>query len=285
MTARACIVCDATAWTMLYRELQRCARCGFVTARELPDPATLARIYGAGYFSGEEYADYAGDRGVHDENFRRRLERITSVAGPLSSLYEIGCAHGFWLAAATARGVRAAGIDVSEDAVRHATGVLKLDAACGAFEEAAIEPGAYQAFCMWDTLEHLAHPEAHLAKIAALLPAGGWFFATTGDIGAGLARRQADRWRMIHPPTHLQYFSRETLRRLLAKYGLRTVRIESEPMCRSLYATLVGLERFGHGAGRAAARAANAIVPGSLSRRIRFTVDLGDIMLVCARKD
>jgi hypothetical protein len=117
-----------------------------------------------------------------------------------------------------------------------------------------------------------------------LLPAGGWFFATTGDIGSPAARRQGQHWRLIHPPTHLQYFSRASVSRFLARHGLRTAHIESEPMYRSLHGTLGGLRLFGRGPLRAAARLATVMVPDAVARRVRFPLDLGDIMLVCARK-
>lgn len=284
MTPHACIVCGADRWVALYRGLVRCEACGFVRAAEIPSPEALARIYGAGYFQGEEYIDYLGDREAHFFNFRRRLQRITAVASGLESIYEIGCAYGLWLQLAAENGIRAAGIDISADAVSHARETLKLNASAGEFEDAQIAPGEFQAFCMWDTLEHLAHPESAVARIAQLLPWGGWFFATTGDIGSRSAERQGQAWRMIHPPTHLQYFSHETVTRFLARHGLHTVSIESEPMCRSLYGALGGMELFGGGPSRAAARLASAIIPNALSRRLRFTLDLGDIMLVCARK-
>ncbi len=285
MTAQACIVCDAQAWAPLYRGLVRCGGCGFVRAADLPAPDDLARLYGPGYFQGDESADYLGDAPAHLENFRRRLARITAVAGRIESVYEIGCAYGLWLETARAHGMRAAGMDISAEAVRHAAGALKLDATLGAFEDARIVPGEYQAYCMWDTLEHLAHPETVVARIAELLPAGGWLFLTTGDIGAPIARRQAQRWRMIHPPTHLQYFSRDTLTRFLARHGLKVAHIESAPMCRSLYGAIEGMKRFGTGPQRGMAGAVSALVPAAITRRLRFTLDLGDIMLVCARRD
>jgi SAM-dependent methyltransferase len=284
MTEHPCIVCGAGSWITLYRGLVRCQACEFVRAADLPSAEALADLYGADYFQGDEYVDYLGDREVHRFNFRRRLERITAVAGRLESVYEIGCAYGLWLQLVVERGIRAAGIDISAAAVRHAREALKLDASAGAFEEAPIAPGAFQAYCMWDTLEHLAHPERLVARIAELLPAGGWFFATTGDIGSSTARRQGQDWRMIHPPTHLQYFSRATVSRFLARHGLHTAHVESEPMARSLHGTLGGLRLFGRGPLRAAARLASAIVPDAVARRVRFTLDLGDIMLVCARK-
>lgn len=284
MTPHPCIVCGAESWATRYRELVTCEACGFVRAADLPPPEALSRLYGADYFQGDEYIDYLGDREVHRHNFRRRLERVTAIAGQLESVYEIGCAYGLWLQTAAERGIRATGIDISSDAVRYARETLELDANAGDFEDAHIAPGEFQSFCMWDTVEHLAHPERAIARISRLLPTGGWFFATTGDIGSRTARRQAQDWRLIHPPTHLQYFSRDTISRFLARHRLLTVHIESEPMCRSLHGTLGGLRRFGHGPARVAAGLVSTIIPDVVAKGVRFTVDLGDIMLVCARK-
>ena len=89
---------------------------------------------------------------------------------------------------------------------------------------------------------------------------------------------------MIHPPTHLQYFSRDTLGRFLARYGLRTTHIESTPMCRSVLGAIEGLKSFGSGPLRTLAGIVSPLVPRPIARRLRFSVDLGDIMLVCARK-
>jgi len=284
VTTGACIVCGADQWVPLYRALVRCGVCGFVRAAELPEADVLLKLYGPGYFEGEEYADYLLDQAVHLTNFRRRFARITSIAGRIESLFEIGCAYGLWLKVAAGHGVRTAGIDISPEAVRHAADTLELDARVGDFETTPIAPGEFQAFCMWDTLEHLAHPERHLARIADLLPSHGWLFLTTGDIGSPLAQRQADRWRMIHPPTHLQYFSRDSLRRLLDRHGLETMQVESTFMCRSVWGTLEGLKRFGAGPQRTVAGVVASLVPRAITTRLRFSVDLGDIMLVCARK-
>jgi SAM-dependent methyltransferase len=284
VTPQACIACGADTWTELYRGLVRCSRCGFVRAAELPAPEVLARVYGAGYFHGEEYADYLGDEPAHAQNFRARFARITAVAGPIESTFEIGCAYGLWLRTAAEHGVRAAGIDISAEAVRHAADALGLDARLGAFEDTAIRAAEFQSYCMWDTIEHLPHPERVVARVSELLPAGGWLFLTTGDIGSPLARREGDRWRMIHPPTHLQYFSRATLERFLARHSLQVEHVESTSVCRSLHGTLAGLKLFGSQPLRSGAALVSSLIPRAIAVRVRFSMDLGDILLACARK-
>ena len=128
--AAACIVCDAHAWAPLYRGLVRCAHCGFVRAAELPAPEEIARLYGEGYFQGEEYADYLGDEPAHADNFRRRIRRIEAVAGRIGSLYEIGCAYGLWLETARTQGIRAAASSFSVSAAwRTASAEMSMPAA------------------------------------------------------------------------------------------------------------------------------------------------------------
>src|SRR5262249_59391852 len=111
----------------------------------------------------------------------------------------------------------------------------------------AIRPGEYQAFCMWDTIEHLAHPELFVERIFQLLLPGGWFFATTGDIGSKNARRAGPGWRMIHPPTHLQYFSGQTMTRFLERRGFEVAAIHSTSVYRSIRGVLSGLLLFERG--------------------------------------
>jgi 2-polyprenyl-3-methyl-5-hydroxy-6-metoxy-1,4-benzoquinol methylase len=284
MIHQPCIVCAAEAWTPLYQILLRCGQCGFIRAQTELSTRDVERLYGPGYFQGEEYGDYLADALIHLKNSHRRLKQIASIAGQIDTIYEIGCAYGFWLQTATQNGIRAAGIDVSPEAVRYASEVLNQNAALGSFEDAEIPPGRFQAFCMWDTIEHLVHPNTFLAKISSLLPRSGWFFATTGDIASKHAQRSGPQWRMIHPPTHLQYFSTNTMSRFLQRHGLQVVSIKPTPMYRSVYGTLEGLKLFGKGPLKSTAKLASIVLPRALTRRAVFSLDIGDIMFIAARK-
>ena len=57
---------------------------------------------------------------------------------------------------------------------------------------------------------------------------------TTGDLDSWLAHARGRNWRQIHPPTHLHYFSRATLTRLLRRYGFEIRFIGAEGMYRSV---------------------------------------------------
>jgi 2-polyprenyl-3-methyl-5-hydroxy-6-metoxy-1,4-benzoquinol methylase len=280
----ACIACGHQHWKPLFSGLLQCAQCGFARANLELEPDEIAALYGEKYFSGLEYGDYLADSDVHHRNFERRLDEITAAAGRLESVFEVGCAYGLFLAALAGRGIRCAGSDVCEAAVDYARRELGQEATANDFLTATIVPGEYQAFCMWDTIEHLMHPEQFVARIYDLLPHRGWFFATTGDIGSRLARRRGRKWRMIHPPTHLQYFSAATMRQFLTRRGFEVQGIRSVAYYRNLRSVLANMQILGRGPLRLAAGVGGRVIPQMIQRRVGASLDLGDIMLVCARK-
>ena len=76
---------------------------------------------------------------------------------------------------------------------------------------------------MWDTIEHLKEPNKYIHKASQLLPKGGKLALTTPDIGSVLAKFRKSKWRMIHPPTHLHYFSLNTMCKLLEKHNYKII--------------------------------------------------------------
>jgi SAM-dependent methyltransferase len=257
----------------------RCAECGLVfadPARYRVDPAT---VYGDSYFEGEEYAGYRRDRDVLEHNFGGLIRRMRpwSRAG---RLFEIGCAYGFFLNLCRNQW-DAEGIDVSETGVKHAREVLGVRARRGEFLDETLAPGSFDAFCMWDTLEHLARPDLYVEKAAQCLRPGAFLFLTTGDIGSLVARWRRERWRLIHPPTHLFYFSRPTVTRMLSRFGFDVVEISSQGYYRSLDSM------FRQMALRARPdpwRRLLEMLGRSRPARVPVYLNLHDIMFVAARR-
>ena len=240
ISPRRCLTCDNDRTARWHRGLVRCLTCGLIYYPRRLSAEEQATLYGEDYFRGAEYRDYLADRLAHEANFRNRIKQLVRWLPRGRRLFEIGCSYGLFLNLAREHwSVR--GCDISSEPCRYAAEKLGVDARHGDFLDSSLEPGMVDAFCMWDTVEHLDDPAAYLGEIARVLPDGGLVALTTGDIGSVLARVQGPRWRQIHPPTHLWYFSRETLRLALARYELDVVWCRRVGVARSIGQTVYSL--------------------------------------------
>jgi SAM-dependent methyltransferase len=215
-----------------YDILLKCAACGFVTA-SLKDPVDVQRLYGDQYFQGEEYLDYKSDEAFFKRHFQLRLQDILRRKAS-GKLLEIGAAYGFFLDLAK-QYFDVVGFEVNREGVRHARDAFGVNVHGEDFlnaDERTI--GAVDVTVMWDVVEHLDRPDRFLTRIAQLSRPGALLYVTTGDIGSLLARWRGRSWRMIHPPTHVHYFSRTTLTRLLNQCGFRVLEIRAVPVARSV---------------------------------------------------
>jgi hypothetical protein len=111
------------------------------------------------------------------------------------------------------------------------------------------------------------------------MPAGALIAVTTGDISSVTARIQKERWRLIHPPTHLQYFTRASLRHLLEECGFRVVHEEYCGFSRSVSGMVHNLVALRWNRPRAAAWL-GPFVPNGLD----LYLNLHDIMYIIAER-
>lgn len=222
---RECIICGNARADKLYNDIVKCHKCGHIFAKDTIDENEQSALYGKDYFFGNEYIDYIADKQVIQKNFKLRLQVLKSLLSSSNrrSLLEIGCAYGFFLEAAQKVFALVTGIDISEEAINYARDEFSLNAACGDFLSFDFSGVKFDTICMWDTIEHLRAPQEFIKKIAKLTDKGALLAVTTGDVGSVNARLSKDRWRLIHTPTHLHYFSRKTLAKMLDGYGFDVV--------------------------------------------------------------
>lgn len=274
-----CLVCGADEFHSHLGILDKCVACGFVSAN-VAAGIDVRQLYDGEYFKGEEYLDYLADESFFRRNFRKRLAAVRRHRSA-GRLLEIGAAYGFFLDLARQH-FDVVGFEVNREAVAHARENLELDVRADDFLQASVADlgGPVDVTVMWDVIEHLERPDRFIAHIAAVSNPGAHLYVTTGDIGSALATVRGAKWRMIHPPTHLHYFDRRTLPRLLARFGFRTIDMRSVGVARSVRQVLYSicvlhLRRPGlyHRLTRA--------IPASLG----FTLNTFDIMQVTAVKD
>ena len=224
-----CIVCGNQKMDIIDKipGLVKCACCGYVCADMKFSYAELKQFYSEKYFNGEEYTNYLSDADIHRRNFLRRISRLEKTAGSLKGLdvYEIGSAYGIFLDVIKGICNTAEGIDISTDAVEYAVKKYCVKVKSGDYLKEDILSKSVDMVCMWDTIEHLSEPHKYIEKINDHLKNRGYLILTTGDIGSINARVRGKKWRQIHPPTHLHYFSKNTMIHLLENYGFEVVDI------------------------------------------------------------
>jgi len=220
-----CLICngDLKSWKN-FEGLVQCRECSFISSDLDLSEAELKTYYEADYFHGKEYDNYTRDIKIIQSNFKNRLKTLKRFITPSQqTLFEIGCAYGYFLDLAQKELFRASGIDISAVATTEARDRLSVNAISGNFLEIDIPP--YDICCLWDTIEHLKYPDLFIKKIYKEMSTGGILALTTGDIGSLNARLRGRRWRQIHLPTHLHYFSIDTMKKFLISHGFEIIHV------------------------------------------------------------
>jgi len=222
-----CLLCgNSTANRLLFqlsRPVVKCRACNLVFA--VPrDSIAQSRDYNESYYRQGIYADYLEERISIGKNAGRILRELeTLVRG--RTLLDVGCAAGFFLEAARARGWTVRGLDVSSYASEYARRELNLDVESGSIESTTESSSKFDVVTLWDTIEHLSRPDLALINIRRRLKSEGMLALTTGDYGSLLRRLTGKRWRLFTDPTHNFFFDEATLKRLLNQTGFEVVRI------------------------------------------------------------
>jgi SAM-dependent methyltransferase len=242
----------------------------------------LKKYYQEDYFKGREYVDYLADKPAQQKTLRNHLRVVRRHVRPGGRLLEIGCAYGFFLELIQQEYPGSVGVDVSAAGIAHAR-ALGLQAEEGDLLGLRLDQ-LFDGVCLWDTIEHLPNPREVIQSSTGLLKPDGHLFLTTGDFGAMLPRLQGLKWRQIHPPTHLFYFTRHSFRVLCQRVGLEVIRFSTVTVHRRLGSVFQSLENF-YGrslTGRVASFALRAAPRGILNWN--FPLNLGDTLSLVARK-
>jgi SAM-dependent methyltransferase len=226
----SCPVCDGDLEPHIAPWLRRCRECGFQTstlAESIGDPRTADAI--------DESARRRALNALRERNFNTVLGILGALRPDRGTLLEIGCAHGWFLRAATRDGWVASGIEpdarIASLAVQSGSAVR-----AGMFPTALRPAEQFDVIAFNDVFEHLPDVSGAMRACAAALRPGGllminlpdargafyrmaWLFARLG-YRAPLERL----WQKDFPSPHLSYFTAPLLRRLAATHGFRVVR-------------------------------------------------------------
>jgi SAM-dependent methyltransferase len=198
-------------------DLWRCRRCGSaVTAGPAPRPDA--------YESGA-YADRSPRLARAAAPLLARFDRarLALLGPPGGRLLDIGAGRGRFVAAASAAGWSAEGIEPSARGVEAARAQYGVELEPSALSDAA---GTYDAVSLWHVLEHLDDPGEALAHVASLLSPGGVLLVGVPNLASVQARIGGDRWFHLDLPRHRTHFTPAGLHRLLERHRFLAQREE-----------------------------------------------------------
>lgn len=211
-------------WRLGQSTLARCERCGHLT-RTLDDAPAHHRDHA-----------YGGDPSLDAARLALTYRSLVADGVP-TSVFEVGFGTGSLLRRFLDGGAQVSGADPDQlelavdDEVRRQGRLF----ASGVEQVAPQDVADLQVDMVYGihVLEHVVDPLATLQLSARLLRPGGrvHFFTPAGDWeGLGLYR---DGWWMLEDPTHVRFFTGDSLHRLAEQAGLRDIEVR-RPLLDSL---------------------------------------------------
>ncbi len=222
---RECPACGRLAdhrrrFTVNGCDIIQCRDCGLGRTNRVGD-FDPARYYTADYFAGRRadgYSDYLGAEPVLRREFARSVQFVRRFRAG-GKLLELGCAYGFFLTEA-ASFFDVAGIELAREPAEHAqrSGLHVLHGSANPEDLRRI--GRFDLLVLFDVIEHLPQPHETLALCLDYLNPNGIVVITTGDFASLAAKITGARWRLMTPPQHLWFFTRESICRMSRRLGL-----------------------------------------------------------------
>jgi len=205
----------------------RCPACGFLASNLPVRINSVQRI--------DEDARDRALKGFRLSNFQQLLTECGDLLPSGARLLDIGCAHGWFMAAATARGITCVGIEPDLEMERRARSAGH-NVIAGLFPDAIPEGARFNAITFNDVFEHLPDVDgvAHIlldylepggTVIVNLPVADGLIFRLARLVARLGVRDPLNRmWQVGLPSPHLSYFTGKTLQRLFEAAGFTCVR-------------------------------------------------------------
>lgn len=252
----------------------KCQRCGLIYANPRPPVRTLV----------SNYVNMIDTEYIEEERGRRIAAAATLKSlrkfKKKGRLLDIGCATGFLLDEARKEGWEVYGVELSKWAVSFAKEKFGINTIFNGILKKANYPDNYfDAVVMKDAIEHLTDPRGTLTEIRRILKPDGMLCINTPDIDNFASRVLKARWWGIKQ-SHLYYFTRKTLHKMLSITGFTPVKIKS---CSRTFSIHYWLSRF-RGYSESLYKILSFLVSSKLLRSGLLTIDFGDQMEAYVRK-
>ncbi len=215
-------------------EMARCRACKLWFSCVVPAPEQLAALYNKVYESGGLYQAHLEELNSLREHGRAKAGYYRSAVfldrdkpSPGDKLLEIGCGVGSFLVAASRKGWDVEGIDLSQNAISASRLVHQIPVRQGTLEDLPFQSGAYAAIVCWEVLEHLATPQAFLARVRSLLRERGLFACSVPNCHPRVPHAGVLGSASL-PPVHLNFWDCDSFRKFFEINNFRPLLLKPQ---------------------------------------------------------
>lgn len=166
----------------------------------------------------------AGNNWVKIQRHKLRFKFIQKYIRS-GRLFDLGAGWGHFMLAGKELGYDVHGVEISEQPYLYCVNELKLPVEHIDFFEMD-ESNKFDIVTMWDVLEHIDKANDFLAKCAKLIKPNGYLFLQVPQIDSYFSKKHKDSWKMMGLD-HVNYFGKETIKKILARNGFEVVEIKS----------------------------------------------------------
>jgi 2-polyprenyl-3-methyl-5-hydroxy-6-metoxy-1,4-benzoquinol methylase len=166
----------------------------------------------------------AGNNWVKIQRHKLRFKFIQKFVES-GKLFDLGAGWGHFMLAGKELGYDVYGVEISEQPYLYCVNDLKLPVDHIDFFEMD-ESKKFDVITMWDVLEHIDKANEFVAKCSKLTKPGGYLILQVPQIDSFFAKRHKDNWKMMGLD-HVNYFGKETIKKILANNGYEVVKIKS----------------------------------------------------------
>ena len=214
-----------------YETYRRCPNCKNIFLNRLNDaPIVYNREYFFDLYKKQYGKTYLDDFPKLMEMGERRLNYIKNLLNNDTDLkprlFDIGCAYGAFMKAASINGFSPYGIDPIEDAVDYIKEELALPAWQGYFpSRVKAEDGPFDAVTLWFVIEHFKETAGIFKEIYRILRNNGVLAFSTPSFSGVSGKKNLSRFLKSSPPDHYTIFSPSSCKKILSQYGFKVRKI------------------------------------------------------------
>ncbi len=227
----SCPLCGSEAIRELklsHTEIWKCRanNCRLEFASPQPEDHVLERAYRTLLYPATGDSHPVMHEGTPDSVLREVLPQLEAAVGPLKGLrlLDYGCGRGQLSRIALELGLAPVGIEPDPVARNISTAKVGMSVYANLGELRLREASTrFDLVILWNVIEHLREPWLELREMCEFLHPGGQLLVSTMNTRCLRARIERGRWLIYQHPTHLYYFHRRSLKRVLCGSGFRRV--------------------------------------------------------------